>query len=163
MKSFLRAATAALALTMGYAVVVAAPPAAAAQSTQSEIEERLTCQCGCGLTVHTCNHLNCGFAVPVRKDISESLARGETGEQIIARYVEEYGEKILSSPTTEGFNLLAWIGPYIAIIVAGILILLTIRRWIRGGPDAATEALATPQRDPAEQARLRKELEDFDQ
>jgi len=66
-----------------------------AEMAASEVEEALTCQCGCGLTVHSCNHLECSFAVPVRKDIAESLARGETGEQIIERYKLKYGEKVL--------------------------------------------------------------------
>jgi len=37
-------------------------PALAAVATQQEVEEALTCQCGCGLTVHSCNHLQCGSA-----------------------------------------------------------------------------------------------------
>ena len=69
-----------------------------AEMAASDVEEALTCQCGCGLTVHSCNHLECSFAVPTRKDIAESLARGETGEQIIDRYKLKYGEKVLSSP-----------------------------------------------------------------
>ena len=27
--------------------------------TQGQVESSLTCQCGCGLTVHSCNHLSC--------------------------------------------------------------------------------------------------------
>ena len=46
----------------------------ATSAGQREVEERLACQCGCGLTVHTCNHLQCSFAVPVREDIAKSLA-----------------------------------------------------------------------------------------
>src|SRR5262249_28265433 len=96
--------------------------------SQHDIEEGLTCQCGCGLTVASCNHLECGFAVPVRKDIAESLARGETGEQILDRYKKEYGEKVLSSPIPQGFNLLAWIGPYAGIFLAGSLMFAFFRR-----------------------------------
>ena len=150
---------------MATALVLVAPAAwaePAATMSPSEVEERLTCQCGCGLTVHTCNHLNCGFAVPVREDIAESLAAGQTGEEIIARYVDEYGEKILSSPTTEGFNLLAWIGPYIAIAIGGLLMLWTLRRWIARGPEAEEEAAAVPERAAADRSRLERELEDLD-
>ena len=99
-----------------------------ASAGQREVEERLACQCGCGLTVHTCNHLQCSFAVPVREDISKSLAAGQSDEEIIARYVAEYGEKVLSSPTLEGFNLLAWWGPYIALLLGAAVLVLVIRR-----------------------------------
>src|SRR5262249_58086172 len=45
----------ALALT---GLLAAALPAhgVLAAPTQQEVEESLTCQCGCGLTVHSCNH-----------------------------------------------------------------------------------------------------------
>ncbi len=94
-----------------------------AQMSQSEVEERLTCQCGCGLTLASCNHLQCGFRNPMREEITRRLGEGVAGEVIIEGFLERYGEKILSSPTTTGFNLLAWTGPYIAILIAGVLIL----------------------------------------
>jgi len=133
---------------------------------QREIEEALTCQCGCGLTVATCNHLECSFAIPVRKDIAESLKKGETGEQILERYKIEYGEKVLSSPVPEGFNLMAWIGPYLGIFIAGVAMFAFFRR--RGGGrdgDGGGAATAGDTRDsqPTDEriARLRDEVEDL--
>jgi cytochrome c-type biogenesis protein CcmH len=146
------------------ALAEAAPPMA-----QSDIEEMLTCQCGCGLTVHTCNHLQCGFAVPVKNDIAESLAAGQTADEIIARYVAEYGEKILSSPTHEGFNLVAWYGPYVAIAIGAIAIVFVIRRWTRrsgrvgadGEPDeeAATSSSTADKLSDDDRRKLDQELE----
>lgn len=130
--------------------------------TQRAIEESLTCQCGCGLTVGSCNHLQCGFAVPARKDIAESLARGETGEQIIERYKEKYGEKVLSSPVAEGFNILAWVAPYLGILVAGVLMFTFFRRRASRGP-AEPPAESQPIDAPtdARVARLQQEVEDL--
>jgi len=105
----------------------------ATSAGQREVEERLACQCGCGLTVHTCNHLQCSFAVPVREDIAKSLATGQPEDEIIARYVAEYGEKVLSAPTHAGFNLLAWWGPYVALVAGGFGLWLAIRRMNRVG------------------------------
>jgi cytochrome c-type biogenesis protein CcmH len=129
---------------------------------QREIEEMLTCQCGCGLTVATCNHLECSFAVPVRKEIAESLARGETGAQIIERYKKEYGEKVLSSPIPEGFNLLAWIGPYLAIVVAGVAMFSFFRRRARRVEPVVEAALPSAPADDERRARLRQEVEDLE-
>jgi cytochrome c-type biogenesis protein CcmH len=128
-------------------------------SSPKAVEERLTCQCGCGLTVHTCNHLQCSFGVPVKKDVADSLAAGQTGEQILARYVAKYGEKILSSPTAQGFNLLAWYGPYIALVVGGLVLVVMLRRWRRdiAPPEPAPE-LEQPLSDQ-QRRRLDSELE----
>ena len=63
----MRAALAAAALGL---LVLAA---GASATTQQEVEEALTCQCGCGLTVHACNHLQCPSGEPMKKEIAERL------------------------------------------------------------------------------------------
>ena len=65
------------------ALVFAVPAGA---TTQQEVEEALTCQCGCGLTVHACNHLQCPSGEPMKKEIGERLARGEDKETILAAF-----------------------------------------------------------------------------
>jgi len=40
------------------------------------LEAALTCQCGCGLTVHSCNHLQCPSAIPLRKEIRAQIRKG---------------------------------------------------------------------------------------
>src|SRR2546427_12150873 len=47
--------------------------AAASLPTTQEVEEALTCQCSCGLTVHSCNHLQCGFAVSAKQTIVDQV------------------------------------------------------------------------------------------
>jgi cytochrome c-type biogenesis protein CcmH len=143
-------------------------------NTQSATEERLTCQCGCGLTVHTCNPLQCSFAVPVRADIAKSLAAGESADAIIERYTAEYGEKVLSSPIPRGFNLVAWFGPYVALLISGTLIVLAIRRWSpksgssgtngNGSEEGGSPGGSTPSTSMSneERDRVRRALEDYD-
>src|SRR5262244_4131141 len=89
-------------------VSLAIPPTSVFAVTTREVEEALTCQCGCGLTVHSCNHLQCGFAVPTKQTILDLVSQGKTKEEIAASFTARYGEKILSAPTTSGFNLAAW-------------------------------------------------------
>ncbi len=132
--------------------------------TQREIEESLTCQCGCGLTVASCNHLECGFAVPVRKHIAEALAEGQTAEQILEYYKKEYGEKVLSSPVAEGFNLLAWIGPLVAIVTAGIAMFTYFRRRRVAAtvPPNVAPTPAIAEAADSRLAQLRHEVEDLE-
>jgi len=140
-------------LTFGAGVASAGP---------REVEERLACQCGCGLTVHTCNHLQCSFAVPVREDVAKSLAAGQSEDEIIARYVAEYGEKVLSSPTHEGFNLLAWWGPYGALLLGAATLTLAMRRIARRSAVMTSETGPTDTATPELRARLERELEKVD-
>lgn len=134
-------------------------PAVTAMAGQREVEERLACQCGCGLTVHSCNHLQCSFAVPVREDIAKSLAAGQSEDEIIARYVREYGEKVLSAPTREGFNLLAWWGPYAALVAGGFALWLAIRRLNRGLAKDAEDVGAVGDIPQSARDEIKRELE----
>ena len=115
-------------------LLLGAPLARAA--SQQEVEESLTCQCGCGLTVHSCNHLQCPSGDPIKKEIAERLARGEDKDTILAAFRSRYGEKILSAPTFAGFNWLAWITPFAALLVGGLAMAVVIRRWTRTVPAA---------------------------
>jgi cytochrome c-type biogenesis protein CcmH len=108
--------------------------ARAAAPSGQEIAEGLTCQCGCGLTVANCNHPNCSFSVPMRERIDTMLAHGKGRAEIISYFRKQYGEKILSAPTTQGFNLLAWTMPFVALLVGGSLVVLMMGRWRDGSP-----------------------------
>ena len=145
------------AAALAFVVLVLATPAVAA--TQQEVEESLTCQCGCGLTVHACNHLQCPSGEPMKKEIAERLARGEDGETILAAFRERYGEKVLSSPTLRGFNWLAWVTPFAALLAGALGVTRVVRRWVR------TPAPAPYRPPPAAdelRRRLARELADMD-
>lgn len=135
--------------------------AAAPVVTTQEVEEALTCQCGCGLTVHSCNHLQCGFATPAKQEIARAVSEGKTQEEILASFVARYGEKVLSAPTVSGFNLVAWITPFLAVVVGAIFIGIVGLRWARRQPQTA--ALPPVSSETARyQQRLQRDLESFD-
>jgi len=140
------------------ALVLAGTGAAAA--TQQEVEESLTCQCGCGLTVHSCDHLQCGSGEPMKKEIAGRLAAGEDKETILAAFRQRYGEKVLSSPTFQGFNWLAWITPFAAVLAGTLGVSLVIRRWTRTGSPGGP-AVAPPAPDDLRR-RLARELDELE-
>jgi cytochrome c-type biogenesis protein CcmH len=134
--------------------------AAAAVVTTKEIEEALTCQCGCGLTVHSCNHLQCGSGVPLKQEVLTLVSQGLGRDEILVRFRDKYGEKILSSPTPEGFNLTAWIMPFAIFVGGAAMVVLVVRRWTSASPAATPESsasgLSRADRDRLE-AELRRE------
>lgn len=126
-----------------------------------ELEEALTCQCGCGLTVHACNHVNCPSALPLRAEIREQMARGLDRDRILAHFVAKYGEKILSAPTARGFNLLAWVTPFVLLALAGAIVGVRIARWSARGADAAAGLHPPADGEPWREV-LERELRRFD-
>jgi cytochrome c-type biogenesis protein CcmH len=119
-------------LALVLALLAPLPGVGAGPPTFQELEESLTCQCGCGLTVHSCNHLQCPSALPLRQELRDQMAKGGSRADILGYFAGKYGEKILSSPTTTGFNLTAWLMPFVALIIGALIVSVTLVRW-RGG------------------------------
>lgn len=143
-------------------VLVVAAPAWADAPSQQELEEALTCQCGCGLTVHSCNHLQCPSAEPMKDEIRGRIAAGESADTILAAFAAKYGEKVLSAPTMRGFNWFAWITPFAAVFLAGAFLVVLVRR--RVGQAQALEPPVPPGGGMSDElrARLARELEEID-
>jgi cytochrome c-type biogenesis protein CcmH len=113
--------------------------------------------------VHSCNHLQCGSALPLRDEIRAQMAEGKDREAILDHFRQKYGEKILSSPTTTGFNLAAWITPFFMVAAGALLLVFTVRRWGRRGDAAeASGPRPLPVTSSEHQKILERELEDFD-
>jgi len=135
---------AALALVLSLAWAGAPSSAGAAAVTTKEIEEALTCQCGCGLTVHSCNHLQCGSGIPLKQEVQLLVSQGLGRDEILLHFRDKYGEKILSAPTVEGFNLTAWIVPFVMLAAGGALVAITLVRWRATREASASEAAPRP-------------------
>ncbi len=128
-----------------------------------DLEESLTCQCGCGLTVHSCNHLQCGSAGPLREEIRAQMALGKSKPEILSYFKSKYGEKILSAPTTTGFNVVAWVTPFALVLVGGLLVGVIIMRWAGRSTQRAASETTPPARAPSPYDKvLEKELRDFE-
>jgi len=130
-----------LLLVTSFALVAGTP------ASFQDVEESLTCQCGCGLTVHSCNHLQCGSALPLRDEIRAQMALGKDKESILSYFSAKYGEKILSAPTTSGFNLIAWVTPFALIALGAVIVGVALTRWSARPPDQTA-----PPPDPAPHA-----------
>lgn len=84
-----------------------------------EISNHLMCPVCSGQSV---SESNAQLAKDMRLTIRQQLEDGKSKEQILAYFVERYGENILSSPPAKGFNILIWILPIAGIIIIGFIL-----------------------------------------
>ena len=97
------------------------------------------------------------MAHQMRDLIRERLGAGDRPDQVIAYFVQRYGEWVLLAPPARGLNLLLWLAPFGAVAGGLALILALMRRWRR---QPVTPPLAVPPAvGPAERERLAAELE----
>lgn len=118
--------------------------------------DQLACLCGCGSSVTSCNMLQCHFSEPARQKLLSMVNAGASDSEILASFVREYGQRILLKPPSEGFNLLGWLMPFIAIAAGLAFVWWVIQRFRKPLPVAALEP------DPAMLARAEKDLENLD-
>ena len=62
---------------------------------------------------------NSELATQMRAIIKQKLEEGESKEEIIAYFVNRYGETILGAPPTKGANWLIWVLPALALLFGG--------------------------------------------
>lgn len=132
------------------------PSVMPAETTVSSVEKNLMCTCSCTMALYTCE---CGTSEEMRSDVQEMIDKGMDKDQILASYVGQYGEKILSAPTKEGFNLAAWITPFLAIVVFGGVLYKVLHRWSK----KQNQTLPTEDINPEYDRRLKQELEQFEE
>ncbi len=125
------------------------------------VGSKLACLCGgCNNTVADCQMLECHFSKPARERIAALQASGMPDAQIIDEFIAEYGKRVLAAPPAEGFNLLAWVMPFVAIAAGLAVIWMFIQRFRK--PEPATRALADAETLSRYQARIDKDLTKLD-
>ena len=103
------------------------------------------------------------YAEEMRQGIKDMLARGMTKAEILDHFVQLYGVQILSSPPKKGFFLVAWLGPYLALLLGGVAILVTARRWVAlsGRTRSAGPSLPPVEDEGRYQERIDRDLRNY--
>lgn len=94
------------------------------------LEKRLRCSCGCGLDIYTCRttDFTCTYSPELHREIMKLWNSGQTADQIIATFVQEYGEKALMAPPAKGFNLAGYLVPGALILMLGAVLAWVLLR-----------------------------------
>jgi cytochrome c-type biogenesis protein CcmH len=138
-------------------VAVAASPARAAEPRASltDIEDEVMCPiCGTPLSLAAAPQ-----AERERAFIRRLIGRGQTKDEIKDALVREYGEEVLATPDSGGFDLAAWLVPAGGLLLAAIALVIGVRQWRRRG---ANREPAADELDPADSERLRSDLARYD-
>ena len=143
-------------------VLLSVSPARADSATVSDISKQLICQCGCTMVLSNCTHTECVTREAMTALIKQKIAQGQSGEQIIQSFVAQHGEEVLASPPKRGFNLVAWVLPFVAILGGGGVIYIALKAWVRRGKSRQTDAVTEAEEGDEEyQRQLEKELDEF--
>ena len=131
---------------------VALPPRPAARpqvtiARRDELEKHLKCQCGCPLDIYTCRttDFRCPVSPRVHADVEALIAGGYTEAEIRDAFVAVYGERVLTAPKPQGFNLLAYVAPFAAITMFGAFAAWVIHRWRKDPPMEPDAGARIPQ------------------
>ncbi len=151
---------------IGVLSVLASPTAVAQTSSphltpeQEAIARRLdqTFIAPCCFTNTLAEHRS-PVAEELRQEIRAILAGGATETQVVDAFVAKYGERILAAPKPQGFNLLAYVLPAVAVAV-GLLIFAVFMRRRGPHPPNATAPSKIPDQ---VKARFEAELAHFDE
>lgn len=123
------------------------------------VERSIKCLCSCNLDTHSCQfQMQCDTSPGFSQRIRQELDAGWSVEQIQAGFVADYGTQVLMAPPPEGFNLVGYFLPAVAILAAGMLITLVARgNMKRVGPAPVMDV------DEEDAERLRAEWQKLDE
>ena len=114
---------------------------------------RLQCQCGCKDSVATCSMLECHFSKPAKERIAQLQALGMNDDQIIQKFIQEYGQGIYLAPP----NAWGWIVPYATAAIGLGVIVLVLRKYMK--PRAAMTDLGPMEIDDPLLAKYKDQIE----
>lgn len=100
-----------------------------AESRFKDLGHRMMCVCGCGQILLECNHVGCQYSDRMRGELIAALDRGDNDDLILQNFVQKYGTTVIAAPTTTGFNRVAWIMPYLALVLGIAMMVVVVRAW----------------------------------
>jgi cytochrome c-type biogenesis protein CcmH len=128
-----------LAMMLGFAIVPLWTVNVTAQSDRARhVSMNLKCLCkGCDMSAGGCSHPGGAFTGPcetakgMMHEVDQHIAKGETDEQIIQAFVNQYGTIVYIEPPKSGFGLVAWLMPVFYLALGLGLVVFFMRKWRR--------------------------------
>jgi cytochrome c-type biogenesis protein CcmH len=136
-------------------VVIAGLGATDPAARFNDLGHKMMCTCGCAQVLLECNHVGCTVSGGMRDELQNQIAGGQNDSLILQSFVQRYGATVLAAPTTQGFDLVAWIMPFAVSLLALIGTIYLVRHWAKQQPRLAQAAPGN-----ADEARAQDEMRD---
>src|SRR5579862_3031002 len=94
-----------------------------------DLGHRMMCACGCNQILLECNHVGCSYSDRMRAELVAAVDRGDNDDLTLQSFVQKYGPTVLAAPTKNGFDRVAWIMPYAALVLGLGLVTFIVRAW----------------------------------
>jgi len=104
----------------------------------NEIGHRMMCICGCNQILLECNHVGCPASDGMRNELMAGVTRGDSDSLVEQAFVQKYGPTVLAAPTTKGFDRVAYVVPFAALLAGFGLVVIIVRGWRNGPPPPPT-------------------------
>ncbi|RPI20977.1 MAG: hypothetical protein EHM61_25865 [Acidobacteria bacterium] len=122
----------------------------------SKLTNNLVCTCGCAnIIVASCD---CGQAADMRKEVATFVKEGKTDALIFAAFEKKYGPKVLGAPKLEGFNVLAWVLPFVGLAVGAVVVVAVVRKLRPKGAETEAVEAMPPELDEKYRKLLEEEM-----
>ncbi len=95
----------------------------------NQLGHRLMCVCGCNQILLECNHVGCQYSDRMRNELAAALARGDSDDLTLQAFVQKYGTTVVAAPATTGFGRVAWIMPYLVLVLGLATVYFVVRAW----------------------------------
>ena len=84
------------------------------------------CYCGCSReTIEVCI---CGVAQEIEKNFKQKLTLEKTVDQIKSEYLAQYGSQFDAIMKAEGFNLVAYMVPFVLLAIFGGISVVVLKK-----------------------------------
>jgi cytochrome c-type biogenesis protein CcmH/NrfF len=95
----------------------------------NDLGHRMMCVCGCNQILLECNHIGCAYSDRMRAELIAAVDRGDNDDMTLQVFVQKYGTTVMAAPTKTGFNRVAWIMPYLVLVLGLMMVTLIVRAW----------------------------------
>ena len=65
----------------------------------------------------------------MRVDLAAALDRGDNDDLTLQSFIQKYGTTVVAAPATTGFGRVAWIMPFVVLLVGLTLVVMVVRAW----------------------------------
>lgn len=130
---------------------------------EDELVARVTgniiCPCGTNCANLLVRNCDCGVAVELSREVRKLVAEGKTEQEVYAFYEKKYGPAILAAPKLRGFNILAWVTPFVALVF-GLAVVLVVVKKLKPQTEPSPPSTAAVEIDEKYRRMLEKEIKE---